>query len=244
MGLAITRVRAELGPPYHEVIFVNPRQVMTEVFGSKLLGGSNLMVMSFLYFFNRCNRSHSMPNQLESLKIAERSGMKGSRLIWAMTLAVGVGTVVALVSYLQILYKYGAVARCRGWIGQCGWESFNPLQTWMQYSTDPNWSSIGFILGGFGFVVLLMFVRKLFFWWPLHPSGYVLAGASWGGMIYYWFPVLLTWAIKSLVLKHGGLGTYRKTAPLFLGLVLGDYTLWFLWSIISVVFNIPISAAY
>ncbi len=244
MGLAITRVRAELGPPYHEVIFVNPRQVMTEVFGSKLLGGSNLMVMSFLYFFNRCNRSHSMPNQLESLKIAERSGMKGPRLIWAMTLAVGVGTVVALVSYLQVLYKYGAVARCRGWIGQCGWESFNPLQTWMQYSTDPNWSSIGFIFGGFGFVILLTFLRKIFFWWPLHPSGYVLAGASWGGMIYFWFPVLLTWAIKSLVLKHGGLGTYRKTAPLFLGLVLGDYTLWFLWSIISVVFNVPISAAY
>jgi hypothetical protein len=244
MGLAITRVRAELGPPYHEVIFVNPRQVITEAFGSKLLGGGNLMVMSFLYFFNRCNRSHSMPNQLESLKIAERSGMKGSRLIWAMTLAVGIGTVVAFVSYLQVLYKYGAVARCRGWIGQCGWESFNPLQSWMQYSTDPNWSSIGFMIGGFGFVMLLMFLRKIFFWWPLHPSGYVLAGASWGGMIYFWFPVLLTWAIKSLVLRHGGLGTYRKTAPMFLGLVLGDYILWFLWSIISVALNIPISAAY
>jgi len=67
MGLSLTRVRAELGPPYHEIILVNPRQVMTEVFGSKRLGGSNLMVITFLYAFNRCNRSHPMPSELESL---------------------------------------------------------------------------------------------------------------------------------------------------------------------------------
>jgi len=244
MGLAITRVRAELGPPYHEVIFVNPRQVMTEVFGSKILGGNNLMVMTFLYFFNRCNRSHPMPNQLESLKIAERSGMKGSRLALVMTLAVGLSAFVAFFSYLQVLYKYGALAKCRGWVGHCGWESFNPLQSWMQNSTDPNWSSVGFMIGGLGFVIFLTFMRKIFFWWPLHPSGYVLAGASWGGMIYFWFPVLFSWGIKAIVLKHGGLGTYRKTTPLFLGLVFGDFLLWFIWSVICVVSNVPISSAY
>ncbi|MBM3237147.1 hypothetical protein FJZ31_12720 [Candidatus Poribacteria bacterium] len=244
MGLSLTRVRAELGPPYHEIILVNPRQVMTEVFGSKRLGGSNLIVITFLYAFNRCNRSHPMPSELESLKIGEQAAMSGSKLVLAMVLAIGVGTVATFVSYLQFLYKFGALAKCRGWVGHFGWESFNPLQSWLQYPRGTNWVSVGFIFGGLGFVFFLMVMRRLFFWWPLHPSGYVLAGASWGGMIYFWFPVFFSWLIKSLLLKHGGIGAYRKAAPLFLGLVFGDNVLWSAWSIVSLAFNIGISSAY
>jgi len=244
MGLSLTRVRAELGPPYHEIILVNPRQVMTEVFGSKRLGGSNLMVITFLYAFNRCNRSHPMPSELESLKIGEQSSMSGSKLVLAMALAIGVGTVATFASYLQFLYKFGALAKCRGWVGHFGWESFNPLQSWLQYPRGTNWASAGFILGGLGFVFFLMIMRRLFFWWPLHPSGYVLAGASWGGMIYFWFPVFFSWLIKSLLLRHGGIGAYRKAAPLFLGLVFGDNVLWATWSIINLSFNTGISSAY
>ncbi|MFC1714641.1 DUF6785 family protein [Candidatus Poribacteria bacterium] len=244
MGISLTRVRAELGPPYHEIIFVNPRQIMTEAFGSRRLGGGNLMVITFLYAFNRCNRSHPMPNELESLKIGERSGMIGPRLVTAMALAIGVGALVTFMSYLQIMYKYGALAKCRGWVGHFGWESYNSLQSWLQYPSLTDRTSVGFMFGGFGFVAFLMTMRRLFFWWPLHPSGYVLAGASWGGMIYFWFPVFITWLTKSILLRFGGLGTHRKAAPLFLGLVLGDYVLWTIWSIISISLNTPISAAY
>ena len=244
MGISLTRVRAELGPPYHEVILVNPRQVMVESFGSKRLGGSNLMVITFLYAFNRCNRSNPMPNELESLKIAERSGMHGSRIIMAMLLAIGVGAIATFISYLQIMYKYGALAKCRGWIGHFGWESYDPLQSWLQYPGGTNWVSVGYMLGGAGFVFLLMIMRRIFFWFPLHPSGYVLAGASWGGMIYFWFPVFVSWMIKSFLLRHGGIGAHRKAAPLFLGLVFGDNVLWAMWSMISLVLNIGISSAY
>jgi hypothetical protein len=72
MAFGITRVRAAFGPPYHEVVFVNPRQFMTVVLGSRVIGGANLTIMSFLYPFTRCHRSHPMPNQLESLKIAQQ----------------------------------------------------------------------------------------------------------------------------------------------------------------------------
>jgi hypothetical protein len=185
-----------------------------------------------------------MPNELESLKIGERSGMEGTKLVVAMALAIGFGALVTFVSYLQIMYKYGALAKCRGWVGHFGWESYNPLQSWLQYPSLTDWTSVGFMFGGLGFVTFLMTMRRLFFWWPLHPSGYVLAGASWGGMIYFWFPVFITWLIKSILLRFGGLGTHRKAAPMFLGLVLGDYVLWTIWSIISLSFNTPISAAY
>ena len=71
-ALAIGRVRAELGPPYHEVIGINPRQMMVNTFGSRSLGAANLTVMTFLYAFNRCNRSHPMRTRLNRSELGIR----------------------------------------------------------------------------------------------------------------------------------------------------------------------------
>ncbi len=237
-AIAIGRVRAELGPPYHEVIGINPRQMMVEIFGPKRLRGNNLTILTFLYAFNRCNRSHPMPCEIESLRIGDRAGMNGRTLIRAMTLAIGVGAVATFWSYLQVAYHYGTLARCRGWVGHFGWESYNPLQSWLQYPRGTDSQAVVFMGGGFAFVFLLYFMRTRFLWWPLHASGYVLSGASWGGMIYFWFPVMVSWLIKSIILKHGGRGTHRKAIPFFLGLVLGDFVPRSISSIISLVFNI------
>jgi hypothetical protein len=237
-AIAIGRVRAELGPPYHEVIGINPRQMMVEIFGPKRLRGNNLTILTFFYAFNRCNRSHPMPCEIESLKIGDRVGMNGRTLIRAMTLAIGVGAVATFWSYLQVAYHYGTLARCRGWVGHFGWESYNPLQSWLQYPRGTDSQAVVFMGGGFAFVFLLYFMRTRFLWWPLHASGYVLSGASWGGMIYFWFPVMVSWLIKSIILRHGGRGTHRKAIPFFLGLVLGDFVPRSISSIISLVFNI------
>ncbi len=237
-AIAIGRVRAELGPPYHEVIGINPRQMMVEIFGPKRLRGNNLTILTFLYAFNRCNRSHPMPCEIESLKIGDRAGMNGRTLIRAMTLAIGVGAVATFWSYLQVAYHYGTLARCRGWVGHFGWESYNPLQSWLQYPRGTDSQAVAFMGGGFAFVFFLYFMRTRFLWWPLHASGYVLSGASWGGMIYFWFPVMVSWLIKSIILRHGGRGTHRKAIPFFLGLVLGDFVPRSISSIVSLVLNI------
>ena len=76
MSIAITRVRAALGPPFHEVVFTHPQGFMVNVVGTRALGASNLTILSFLYPFNRDNSSHPMPSQLEAFKIAEANGHK------------------------------------------------------------------------------------------------------------------------------------------------------------------------
>ncbi len=238
LAIAIGRVRAELGPPYHEVIGINPRQMMVDIFGSRRLMGNNLTIISFLYAFNRCNRAHPMPNQLESLRIGDKVGMNSRKLLQALSLAIIIGAIATFWSYLQISYKYGVLTQMRGTLSYFGWESLNPLQTWLQYPQGSNPKAMGFMGGGFAFVILLYIMRTRFLWWPLHASGYVLSGAAWGGMIYFWFPVMVSWLIKLLILKHGGGGTYKKGIPLFLGLVLGDYIPRSIASIVSLILNI------
>ena len=237
-ALAIGRVRAELGPPYHEVIGINPRQIMVNTFGSRSLGAANLTVMTFLYAFNRCNRSHPMPNQIESLRIGDQARIPGKTLLLSMALAIGVGTLATFWTYLQVAYSYGVLARCEGHVGHFGWESFNPLQSWLQHPKEANVGSIVFMGAGFVFVFLLNFLRTRLLWWTLHPSGYVLSGASWGGLIYFWFPVMVSWFIKFMILRFSGWQTYRRAIPFFLGLVLGDFVPRSILSLISFVMNL------
>lgn len=237
-ALAIGRVRAELGPPYHEVIGINPRQMMVNMFGTRSLGASNLTMMTFLYAFNRCNRSHPMPNQIESLRIGDRAAIPGKTLIISMALAIGIGALATFWTYLQVAYEYGVLARCEGHVGHFGWESFNPLQSWLQHPKEANFGAITFMGGGFGFVFLLHFLRTRLMWWTLHPSGYVLSGASWGGLIYFWFPVMVSWFIKFMILKFSGWQAYRRAIPFFLGLVLGDFVPRSVLSLISFVMNL------
>ncbi|MCG9129315.1 hypothetical protein JT359_17140 [Candidatus Poribacteria bacterium] len=237
-AIAIGRVRAELGPPYHEVIGINPRGMMVNMFGTRNLGASNLTIMTFLYAFNRCNRSHPMPNQVESLRIGDRGGIPGKTLLLCMALAIGIGAVATFWTYLQVGYQYGVLARCEGHVGHFGWESFNPLQSWLQYPKEVNYPAITFMSGGFLFVFLLHFLRTHLMWWTLHPSGYVLSGASWGGLIYFWFPVMVSWLIKFMILKFSGWQAYRRAIPFFLGLVLGDFVPRSVLSLISFVMNL------
>ena len=74
-----------------------------------------------------------MPNQIESLRIGDRAGMPGKTLILGMALAIGVGALATFWTYLQVAYHYGVLARCQGVVGRFGWESFNPLQSWLQH---------------------------------------------------------------------------------------------------------------
>ncbi len=243
LAIALGRVRAELGPPYHELIDINPRKIMVDIFGPIRLRGNNLTIMTFLYGFNRCSRAHTMPTEMEALKIGDKANVMGKKLVIAIALALVVGGPATLWSYLQIAYKYGISSKLRGWIAGAGWESFNPLQNYLQYPHGTNVESVVAMGGGLLFTIFLFIMRIRFLWWPLHASGYVLSGASWGGMIYFWFPVMVSWFIKSLILKHGGRGTHHKAIPFFLGLVLGDYIPRSIFSIVSIALNMYMPSA-
>ena len=83
-------------------------------------------------------------------------------------------------------------------------------------------------------------MKMRFLWWGLHPIGYVLGTGRLGGdMNFFWFPVLVGWAIKSIVLRYGGLRTYRSAIPFFAGLILGDYVIGAVWSLVGITLKIP-----
>lgn len=235
--IGITRIRAEIGPPLHQLIFVDPGRTMVLALGTRRLGAANLTGLTFLYPFVRCFRAHPTPSELEAFRLAERTRIGYRQLLIGMILAIVFGILITFWAYLHVLYDMGAGSKARGWIVYMGWETFNRLQTWLVTPRETSPPELAVIGSSFLFTIFLMIMKIRFLWWPLHPGGYVLvSGTGMGGL---WFPIFLSWLAKATVLKIGGVKLYRQAVPFFLGLILGDYTLGCVWSLIGLVLQIP-----
>ena len=69
-----------------------------------------------------------------------------------------------------------------------------------------------------GLTGLLIWLRGSLGWCPVHPLGFAVATA-YGDLV--WFPFLLVWVCKTLILRYGGIKLYRAAIPGFLGFALG-----------------------
>ena len=239
MGIGVTRVRAEFGPPCHEILGVDPARVLAESLGPRRVGPANLTILSFYYWLNRLNVSHPMPNQLEAFKLAERTRINSKHLVWVMMLATVAGILASFWAYLHILYRQGA-SSVPGYVVGIGEETFDRLGTWLSNPTGPVSGAIGSMGIASVITLLLYFLRHRFFWWPFHPIGYVMTSATTGGLSDYWLSVFLGWLIKVLIVKFFGLRAHRRVVPFFLGLILGDYIFASAWGLIGAIFHITV----
>ena len=237
MVIAITRSRAEIGSPVHTLIYVDPGRTMVTTLGTRRLGVPNLTILTYLYPLNRCFRANPMPSQLEAFRIAEQTNIGYRQILAGIILTIVFGIFFTFWVYIHVMYDLGVTSKARGWIGTMGWEFFNRLQNWLVHPRQPDIGEITGIIGGFGFTIFLMIMKIRFLWWPFNPGGYVLTTG--GGLGREWFAVFLSWLAKFIILRIGGVKLYRQVVPFFLGLILGDYTLGCLWSIIGIIFEIP-----
>ena len=238
LAIAITRVRAELGTP-HEISagdhYANPLYIMSFMIGTRYMNTSSQTVLSMLHWFNRGFRNHPMPSQLEALKMAENAHISNRGVLTAIFVAGIVSLFSVYWANLDITYRNGADAGAGGFKDWVGWEAFNRLQRWLQFPTEPDWIRISYMGAGAVMVFLFTVLRMRFVWWPFHPAGYAL-GTSYA-MDYFWFAFFVSWLIKFVLLKQGGIRMHRKAAPLFLGLILGDYVIGAIWALLGPLFG-------
>lgn len=241
LSIAITRMRAELGPPAHDLHVSGPDVILTSVTSSNQLPRSDLVMFSMFYGFNRAYRSHPMPVQLEGFKMAERTGGSYRALFWAMMLAVVFGALAAFWADLDQSYRFGAAEKIappnvqlifgsEPWQRMAGWIN-TPTNKAEQYRTQ--------IAIGVGFLITLLLstLRLRLSWFPFHPVGFAVS-SSWS-LELLWLPLMIAWIIKLFLLRYGGLPAYRRALPLFLGVILGECVLGSLWSLIGIALNIP-----
>ena len=231
-GLAtgITRMRAELGSPVHDQHYAGPDRMMYSVFGAKRLGPSNLTGLAYLYFFNRAYDCLLMPHHLEGLKIAERADIENKTFAKAVIVAIGVSIVATIWAYLHVSYQDGVYT---AWAGR---ETFSRLGRRLIQPAGPDTAVLSAISVGTVMVILLAFFRSRWMWIPFHPAGYAVTSTF--TMNFFWFSLLVSFILKWIITKHGGIGGFRRAAPFFLGLVLGEFVVTTFWGTVAILFRL------
>ena len=235
---AVSRMRAELGSPMHDLHYTGPERVMVAAVGTRPLGPTNLSMFSFFWFFTRTFDSHPMPHQLEGFKLASTSGIRSRFMLFAILIALCVGILSQFWALISIPYRLGAEHEMSRVPLVYGAEPWRQLQNWLTHPLDPDYWALGFTGIGGLFALFLMLMRMKFFWFPFHPAAYAAVCGSWA-VNYIWFSLGIVWVLKLVLLKYGGRNAHRKAMPFFLGLILGQFTVGSLWTILGMVFNIP-----
>ena len=182
-----------------------------------------------------------MPHQLEAFKLADRGNLDVKGLSRLMILLTILAMPLCIFMLVDTFFELGVnTGKVGGQINSFGGRAYRFLEGWLTSPQDPNTGHIAAIIFGFSLTTLLSAVRSRLFWWPIHPLGY---GVSFH-LHLFWAAFVISALAKWSVLKYGGLGLYRKTVPLFLGLALGDFVMGSFWNILSILLDRPTYAFY
>ncbi len=232
LSIGLTRIRAELGPPAHEMAGnLNGPFLLTLFAGTQAVGMPNLTMMSMFWWFSgRGYRTNAMPCTLEAMKMGQQSKSNMKGMGFAMMFAMFVGGLASFWAALHLQYGAGI-----NMMTAHNWGEFQQVKTWSDNPVQPNfWGQIWVGVGAIA-ALGMMWMRTRFLWWPFHPAGYAIALNF--GAEYYWSCLLISSFLKFSILRYGGYKLNRQVMPFMFGIILGEYGIGAFWSLLSLFLN-------
>ena len=230
--IGLTRVVAESGMAEAVASTISSSFVVSGI-GTGPLGPSGLTAMSLTYVWGADLRTFVMASTANSLRIIEGEGRRRRPLFWAIMLSIIITMVSSIWILLKLAYSYGGL-NCNDWFfGGGAIAPYNFFASKILNPSEPNLLGWYITAGGAVGMLFLMFMRARFLWWPFHPIGFTI-GPVWI-MDQIWFTIFLAWLIKTVVVRYGGLKMFQKLRPLFLGLILGQFTCNGVWVLIDAI---------
>jgi hypothetical protein len=236
------RNRAEMGFP---IVWGYPlyqeRAFMVSLLGSRpLVSEGNVQSFTLLTMFSWLQRSVNQATTSigqEAYVAARRLGEVRRTIAKVVIAALIFGLVTSFLVNLSTFYEYGGlVLSSPGGIegGQMTQEvlsQFTGISQWLDQPEGPNRQKIGYSLAGALLALAMILGRRASVRFPFHPGGYALAYCHEGS--YMWFPALLLWGTKTITLRIGGVGLYRRLAPGFLAFTVGHFFSVGIWSLVG-----------
>ncbi len=239
IGLVMARSTAEAGMLMTETTW-QPYDLYRLTGSLHSLGAANLTILAFVdHLCSHDQRGLLLSGMLDSARLGDKVRLRRRSLTGVIVAAIVCAIIVAVPLQLVLAYKIGAL-NMDGWMMQGSPQAqFRVNAAILQNNSSAagtDWQIPTFFAVGVGVTSFLLLMRSRFFWWPLHPLGYALAGSQ--STIEFWFPCLLAWALKSLTLRYGGMAVYRAVRPFFLGLILGEFSMAILCSMVNLFFHV------
>ncbi len=212
---------------------LNPSEFVVCSVGSAAFSPQGLVTLGVSYVWTMTRRNTLMGHALGGLRLSREIQQKRG-LIWAMGAALALGLVATGYMTLKLGYTHGGVNIDYPWFLKVN-DAASPFDEYIGrrlLEPSPIFHT-GFWCTGLGMLIaaILMVLRARLPWWPLNPIALPLSTVWY--MDWFGFNVFLAWGVKSLVLKFGGAELYRKTRPLFIGIILGEVMCSGVWGVVD-----------
>lgn len=143
---------------------------------------------------------------------------------WRLVLGLALSLIVVVLgsSYYQIASSYETGAFNYGGIyGPYVQSTYNTIAGYIRDPFGMKRERMFIALLGMATTALMLGLRYVLPWWPLHPIGFAAATAYPVNRIV--FSIFFAWLAKFVILRTGGIDLYRKATPFFLGLMMGYF---------------------
>lgn len=176
-------------------------------------------------------RESLMPSLFHASGVSRKARQSRTRFFWAMALTLVAGLAASLVAMLALCYKYGIRDLQLDWASRTTVSVYEKIHTLIQSPPpDSHWVLV-FSLAGAMVMLILVVCYHRFYWWPVHPIGYLTAYSS--AMWILWFGFFVGWACNTLCIRYGGVGLFRRLRYFFIGLIIGDFLMAGTWAIVG-----------
>ena len=216
--VGISKIVAQCGLPYVRAP-IPPQTFATFALGSDAIGPAGLIAIASTFAIWCDNKPILATTMMHSHRVGGELGRSARVLPGATALTCVVAFSLALYLTLHICYTRGGVTTgCWEIRGGNIW-FFDTFVGHIRNPAGPDATRLTFMGIGAAGMLLLSFLKYRLPWWPLHPIGFCIGGGEVIG--YCAFTLFLTWLIKVILLKVGGINLFRRARPFFLGLLLG-----------------------
>ncbi|MFW5487742.1 MAG: DUF6785 family protein [Desulfovibrio sp.] len=229
-SLVASRIICQGGIAYF-TLTTAPLDSLMAFFGSKVFSPAGLLLSAvaqkvlFVDF-----RESLMPSLVHGAKVGEK--IKNRRLyLTGIVAVVLLGVVVSFAAMLMLCYRYGLRELDLDWATRTTLTVYENVGRITENASSPShWVGTFSIIGGL-IMLALVFCYHRFYWWPIHPIGYLATYSS--AMRILWFSFFIGWLVNQLSLRYGGITLFKKVRFFFFGLILGDFLMGGLWALIG-----------
>ena len=230
ISLVATRIICQGGIAYF-TLTAAPIDGLIAFFGTKMFAGASgvLAAISQKVMFVDLRES-LMPSLLHAKKI--HLGKQPTTLLFTgllLTLALSVTS--SVVAMMALCYRYGIRELELEWATRTTLNVYENAFRLIVNPVSPGDSVYTFALIGALVMFGLVFCYQRFYWWPIHPIGYLTAYSS--AMRILWVSFFIGWLCNALCMKYGGVNLFRKMQFFFIGLVIGDLMMGGIWAIVA-----------
>jgi hypothetical protein len=226
--LVATRVICQGGIAYF-TLTAAPLDGVLAFFGTKFFSGVGLVVAGVvqkLLFVDL--RESLMASLLHTRKVTDKT-TNNRQIFTVIMLTLVAGIVVSFLAMLVLSYKFGVRELGLDWATRTTVAVYDDIYSLVESPAEPSqWVTIFTLAGAFVMLVLVICYHR-FYWWPIHPIGYLTAYSS--ALRILWFSFFIGWLFNALCIRYGGVVLFKKLRNFFIGLIIGDFLMAGSWAI-------------